>query len=160
MTSGAVRKLPEYILVIDPGLITGLAWLAHGLEFWADEFAFMEAGTNIEQVCQTYGSQLVVLWERFDIRPRTPPQNAADAIEMIGVTRRAATRALCRVLTPAGQHTPKPHERRILQALGWWVPAKNDAQSAACHLLNWLLREQIAPPHIMAAVHNETGEGQ
>lgn len=154
-----MSHLPVAVMWVDPGLDTGVAVLQGTHNFWADEFRFMEAGTQIETWCNYYGAHLAVGWERFDIRPRTPPQNAADAIEMIGVTRRAATRALCRVLTPAGQHTPKPHERRILQALGWWVPAKNDAQSAACHLLNWLLREQIAPPHIMAAVHNETGEG-
>lgn len=155
-----MRHLPVSALWVDPGLDTGLAWLQGERMFWAGEFRFMQAGTEIERICNHYGPHLAVGWERFDIRPKTPPQNAADAIEMIGVTRRIATRALCQILTPASQHTPGPQERKILAALGWWVAGKNDAQSAACHMLRWMLREHIAPPYVMAAVHEITGEGQ
>lgn len=153
-----MRHLPVAVMWVDPGQMTGVAVLLHGNYFWASEAGFMEAGSHIESWCNNYGPQLAVGWERFTIQPRTPPQNAADAIEMIGVTRRIATRACCQILPPAQQHTPKPAERRILQALGWWVPGKNDAQSAAWHLVAWMLREKIAPPHVMAAVLAEREE--
>lgn len=154
-----MRHLPVAVMWVDPGLDTGLAVLQGDVNFWADEFRFMQAGTQIETWCSYYGAHLYVGWERFRIHPRTPPQDAADAIEMIGVTRRVATRALCKILTPAEQHTPKPAERRALQQLGWWVTGKNDAQSAACHMLRWILRDvSNPPPHIIAAVQS-TGEG-
>lgn len=152
---GETVRLPPAVLWADPGMMTGVALLNRDRMFWADEFGFMEAGTRIEQLCNYYGPVLAVGWERYDIRPKTPAADAHHAIEMIGVIRRIATRACCQLLPPAQQHTPKGAERRILQALGWWVPAKNDAQSAAWHMVAWLLREGIAPPHVMAAVHAE-----
>jgi hypothetical protein len=149
-----MNHLPVAVLWVDPGLDTGLALLQGEREFWAAEFRFMEAGSMIESVCQHYGQHLAIGWERYDVNVRMPQTNAADALEMIGVTRRIATRACCQILPPAQQHTPKPPERKALQALGWWVPAKNDAQSAACHMLRWLLREGIAPPYVVEAVQN------
>jgi hypothetical protein len=141
--------------------MTGLAVLINGdhaeHSFWADEFRFMKAGTVIESLADTYTNQLAVGWERYDIRPGSPTKDAANAIEMIGVTRWIATRECCQILPPAPQHTPKPAEREVLQALGWWVPAKNDAQSAAWHLVAWMLREKIAPPYVMAAIEKTGG---
>ena len=153
--------LPPVVLWIDPGLMTGLAWLwaaPGGYEFHADEFGFMEAGTSIESTCMTYGQNLWVGWERYTIDQRRPQTNAADAIEMIGVARRLATTHLCRILTPGQQHTPKPFDRERLQALGWWVPAKKDAQSAACHMMLWLLRTGQMPPRQRAVLDEITGK--
>lgn len=151
-------KLPPAVAWVDPGLDTGIAVLMNGDQWWCDEFRFMEAGTVIESLCSFYGAQLAIGWERFDIRPKTPAIDAHHAIEMIGVTRRIATRQLCQILTPANQHTPKGAERKILQQLGWWLPNKNDAQSAAWHLVSWMLREHSAPPFVMEAVHaNQKG---
>jgi hypothetical protein len=153
-----MRHLPVAVMWVDPGLMTGIALLEDGWKFWPYEYGFMEAGTIIESAAAAYGPTLAVGWEAFSIRPKTPAADAHHAIEMIGVTRRIATRACCQILPPAQPHTPKTAERRILQALGWWTAGKNDAQSAAWHMVAWLLREGIAPPHVMAAVLGEREE--
>jgi hypothetical protein len=152
------KCLPPAVLWVDPGLDTGLALLQNGSQpppgnsWWCDEFRFMEAGTYVESICQHYRGELAVGWESFDIRPRTPPVDAHHAIEMIGVIRRISTRSCCQLLTPAKQEQRKTATRGMLTQLGWWVKGKDDAQSAAQHLLAWMLRENIAPPYVMAAV--------
>jgi hypothetical protein len=139
--------IPEAILFIDPGDDTGLAWLwKHGTAFHAGEFKFFEAGDHIEDTCEQWGERLAVGWERYDIRTRLPQTHAYDAIGIIAVTRRAVRRSGCQALPPAQQHTPTTSERRELEAVGWWTPGKNDAQSAACHLLRWLRRSGNLPP--------------
>jgi hypothetical protein len=148
--------IPEAVLWIDPGDDTGLAWLLdHGTAFYAWEFKFFEAGDQIEATCQQHGPRLAVGWERYDIRTRLPQTHAYDAIGIIAVTRRAVRRYGCQVLDPAQQHTPTPAEHRELEAIGWWVKGRNDAQSAAGHLLAWLRRSHNLPPRereILSAV--------
>jgi hypothetical protein len=149
--------LPPCVLWIDPGLVTGLAWLLDGWQFHTGEYGFMEAGTRIENTCTMYGSSCWVGWERFTIGPRTPPLDAHHAIEMIGVARRYATRYGCRILTEAQQRTPKPLDQRRLKALGWWLPGKKDSQSASNHLLSWLLKQGEVPPRERAILDSLTG---
>src|SRR5690348_11018750 len=115
--------LPPVVLWIDPGLVTGLAWLSNrGQNFVAHECGFMEAATRIEYSCQVFNQELWIGWERFTVHPHTPPIDAHHAIEMIGVTRLFAQRYACRILSPAQQATPKPFEQRQLKQLGWWLP--------------------------------------
>lgn len=137
--------LPPAVLWADPGMMSGLACLLRG-RFYADEFRFIEAGDMVSAFCQNWGSQGWVGWETYNISARLPQQDAHYAIEMIGVIRREATLAGCRILTPAAPADRKLATTAMLQAIGWWVPAKDDAQSAAQHLLSWLHREHEVPP--------------
>lgn len=138
--------LPPAVMWIDPGMDTGLAVLLKGRDFYADEFRFMEAAGAISYTCQVYREQLWIGWERYDIDRRLPQQDAHHATEMIGVARREAMENGCRILAPSQQHTPTALDRQRLQAIGWWRPGKDDAQSAACHLLAYLLRTNEVPP--------------
>ena len=40
----------------------------------------------------------------------------------------------------------------MLKALGWWAPGLDDAQSAACHMLRWMMAGNMAPPDVRAVV--------
>lgn len=152
--------LPPMVLWIDPGLMTGLAWLwgdpGQGWQFEAGEYEFEQAGHLIHSTA-AHGDLCWIGWERYDINTRLPQTDAHHAIEMIGVARYAARSRRCRVLTAAQQHTPKPLDRQRLQALGWWRPGKDDAQSAACHMLNWLLRANEVPPNVQAVLDSLKG---
>jgi hypothetical protein len=133
---------------VDPGGMTGIALLVRwGIEL--DEYDFMSACTRIENVCQAYGGRLAIGWERFDINAETHKKTRAgvhDALHVIGVVRYLALKYGCRAMLPAQQHTPTPDDRRKLQALGWWVPGKDDAQSAAAHMLRYLEQENELTP--------------
>jgi hypothetical protein len=149
--------LPPALLWVDPGGMTGLARLrtAPAFEttrvmpvfFEADEFAFTAACLRIENMCEDYRGRLWLGWERFDITSNTHKlTRQSDALHVIGVCRFLAQKYGVRVLEPAQQMTPTKAEQEKLKALGWWVPGKDDAQSASAHLLRYLVRERELPP--------------
>jgi hypothetical protein len=139
--------IPVCVLWIDPGGMTGLASLGHmGTRFHADEYPFREACDRVYGFCSYWKSALAIGWERFTITSQTHKKSPQpEALEVIGVARWLAMSWGCQILTPAQQHTPGTADREQLQAIGWWVPGKDDAQSAACHMLRWLLATQNLP---------------
>lgn len=154
--------LPPAVLWIDPGQMTGIATLLSNDASWgtmvlkgtepsfaADEFPFAAACPEIEGLCRRYGQTLAIGWERFDINDRTHKKTQAgikDALHVIGVCRYLTGKYNCRFLGEAQQHTPDSTDRQRLQLLGWWRPGKDDAQSAAAHMLRWLIRENELHP--------------
>jgi hypothetical protein len=138
--------LPPTVLWVDPGKITGIACLADG-QFSANELPFLPACETIEGICRCYGSKLAIGWERFTITRNThklTPQ--PDAMHVIGVCRYLSAAYLCRVLPEAQQATPSPLEQAQLRALGWWEAGQDDSQSAAAHMLRWLVACNELPP--------------
>jgi hypothetical protein len=151
------------VLWIDPGKITGIAlWVVRdGGGFFCDEMDFDNAAHAIEATCERYGRELDVGWEHFAIFPKTPPADAHHAIEMIGVARRAQRRNGCRNVGPAQPEQRKSATMARLKAIGWWVPGKDDAQSAAQHLLAWMERTGCVPDEqavTLAALRSRSGD--
>lgn len=154
--------LPPAVLWADPGKMTGVAVLSSNDASWgtmflkgtepsfaANEFPFRPACDEIEAFCRRYGASLAIGWERFDINADTHKktrEGITDALHMIGVLRYLTGHYRCRFLGEAQQHTPDAIEKRHLARLGWWRPGKDDAQSAACHMLRWLIRENELTP--------------
>jgi hypothetical protein len=116
--------------------------------FSALEAPFIQAGNHIESVCRTWNGNAWVGWEHYNIRPKSPPTDAHYAIEMIGVCRRVATLHRSVILPRAEQEQRKVATREMLEHLGWWVPGKDDAQSAAQHLLAWMMRSGNLPDDV------------
>jgi len=141
---------------VDPGKMTGIAlYTKFNQQFEVDEYPFQRAGEILWQRMMQYRSSLLVGWERFDIRPDThklTPQ--PDAIEIIGVTRFLAGVFNCRTTTPANPMSPDAYQQAHLKALGWWVPGKDDAQSAANHMLAWMLKSNELPPRLREKIRN------
>lgn len=162
--------LPPAVLWADPGKMTGLALLVTQPwhpnlpsrvlpQFGARELAFGPACKEIEQVCAAWTNRLAIGWERFDINAQTHKktrEGITDALHMIGVCRHLTAKYGCRFLGEAQQHTPDATDRKRLQSLGWWEPGKDDAQSAAAHMLNWLMRENELTPAWWSAVYGES----
>ncbi len=143
--------LPPALMAIDPGKQTGMAVLftppGSWGRFYCGEWPFDEFCNESETICLAYGDELAVLWERFTITRNThklTPQ--PDAMHVIGVCRYLAARYGCRVLPEAQQATPSPPEQAQLKALGWWEAGKDDSQSAAAHLLRYLVASNELPP--------------
>lgn len=136
--------LPPVVLWCDPGGMTGIAIYSGG-HFAADEYAFQDACFLVDGWCMANGKGLWIGWERYAPIPGRPQKDAHTALEPIGVMRYLATLHGCRILPEAQQHTPDRADRERLQALGWWVPGKDDAQSAAAHMLRWMMREHLLP---------------
>lgn len=136
--------LPPAVLWMDPGGMSGIARYERGA-FSCGEYPFRQAGDLLYGMCQHWGPSLAIGWERYRALPGKPQANAADAIEPIGVARYFATAFSCAILPEAQQHTPDATDQQRLKALGWWIPGQDDSQSAACHLLLWLMREGRLP---------------
>jgi len=140
--------LPPCTLWVDPGGMTGCAWLwlaETGWAFFADEYAFLEAGQHIEDTARRYRTTLVLGIEGYHIRPDKPQTDAASAIEMIGVAKYHGLANGARIII-AEPRSPNESDQEKLRALGWWVPGKDDAQSAGCHMMRHLLRAGDLPP--------------
>ena len=145
--------LPPVVMWIDPGKSTGLAtYYSPQGNFYAQERDFTTAGRYIFASCLNYGPMLAIGWENYTVRPNEPQTNAHDALEMIGVARWCALDNKCILL---GE--PQPGDRKVatmamLKALGWWREGQDDAQSAAQHLLAWMLRSNSVPPREAAVI--------
>lgn len=160
--------LPPALLWIDPGKMTGVANLTidsgyGSLAFSVDEYDFQAAGYMIEGTCIYWKRNLAIGWERFTITGQTHKKTRQpEAMEVIGVARYVSHKYGCQVLEPAQQHTPDVNDQARLRALGWWKPGKDDAQSAAAHMLNYLLRTGTLPAREAAILRQlrEQGDGQ
>jgi hypothetical protein len=150
--------LPPAVMWVDPGLMTGIAmYTKFDEKLDVDEYPFQRAGEVLWNRMMHYRSSLTVGWERFIIMPDThklTPQ--PEAIEIIGVTKFLAGVFNCRTMTPANPMSPDVEAQRRLKALGWWLPGKNDAQSAANHMLAWMLKANELPPRMREMIRNVT----
>ena len=150
--------MPPVVAWVDPGKMTGIARLWRD-NFLAEELPFDQAAWSLENLCGSCGPVLAIGYERYKIIPGVPQNHAHEAIEMIGVVKSAALRHGCRLLPPAwpgDRHTGSPD---ALRQLGWWVPGCDDAQSAAQHLLAWLLRTGNLPPFVAEVIGTVGGPG-
>lgn len=149
---------PPHMLWVDPGKMTGLAYLNQDGGFGAREFPFWPACKEIEVLAARHTVELAIGWERFDINADTHKktrEGITDALHMIGVCRFLTARYSLRFLGEAQQHTPDADEKRQLITLGWWRPGMDDAQSAACHMLRWLARTQNLTPAQREVVYSQ-----
>lgn len=136
------------MLWVDPGEVTGLArYEVHRRGFAAAEYPAEQAWDAIEAMAIGWPRVLAIGWERYTILPGTHKLTAQPAaLETIGVCKFLARKYHCQVLPAAQQHTPDAVDQERLRRLGWWAPGKDDAQSAAYHMLGWLLRTGELPP--------------
>ncbi len=148
--------LPPAVMWIDPGGMTGLATLMDGRFFWANEFPPQQAGDLIASFCEHSNHGGMIGWERFHIGPQThklTQEPVHQTIEMIGVARYLAIASHVRILTPAAPDDRKPASPAMLRSLGLWPSGKDDAQSAAQHLVAWCLRSGNLPTSWRATLH-------
>jgi len=140
--------LPPAVMWVDPGGMTGLAVLTQGRDFWAEEFPPQLAGSTIAKFCEQWNYGGLIGWERFHIGPQThklTQEPVHQAIEMIGVCRYLANASRVQIATPAAPDDRKPASQLMLRKLGIWPVGKDDAQSAAQHLVAWCLRTGNLP---------------
>lgn len=139
---------PPYLVWVDPGGMTGIASLVRGT-FHVDEYPFDEACDQLTSMADWTGRHLHLGYEKFTILPSThklSPQ--PEAYELPGVIKYLAHKYRCVLLKPAMPSERNTASAAELAALGWWLPGKNDAQSASQHLLSYLKRENCVPPEL------------
>ncbi len=141
----------DFVLAIDPGKVTGLAFLqVLDLEsFSMSELEFLKTGTVIMNTCEQYRDRLDVVCERFTIGPRTVRNTQAPwSLEVIGLARYCCQLYTGQDLTLYEQKPPFSTDER-LKALGWYRPSKDGhGNDAARQLLRHLVTSGFRDPRL------------
>lgn len=149
---------PAIITWVDPGLTTGIAsWYPATSEFYSTQvFGILEAAFQIRDtltVSSDAGTSPVVGWEDFVIRPGSSHLDLdTSALELIGAMKVMAADLGATVLCPQ-QPADRSLGEKHLKTLGWNRPSReDDANSAAAHLLSYLLSHRLLPVSLMKKI--------
>lgn len=133
---------PDVVMWLDPGLTTGWAMLANGVEFSSDQCGFYPLGELVESYGRVYRRRMAISWERYIVTSGgSRTGTAAPSLETIGMVRWLCLSHDIMLLRPMPSSTRKLGSEEKLKQLGWYVPGKRHANDAAMHMLSWLLRE-------------------
>lgn len=126
------------VLFADPGGTTGLAayFFDKGSgEFWCGQYGFAETGRTVEMLCEEYGADLSLGYERFTILPGAGSvKHDGSALMVIGMLRWLSLRH-----GTVSLPSQAPSDRRLglkhLRTVGWYKPGLEHARDASAHLL-------------------------
>lgn len=145
----AKHQMPEFLLSIDPGKMTGIALIdCTGDEpviLWSTETEYDDTGDLINKTLYEYqGRRIRIVYERFIVTPMTAKNSVADwSLELIGVIKYLAhAYKLSEPLVPqmsskAKKFCPNPR----LKAVGFWHRggaghARDALRHAVTHLVD------------------------
>jgi hypothetical protein len=151
---------PSFFMWIDPGLTTGWAmWYPATYHFYSGNVTgLIPAAAHVQNALRLPSRRAAIGWEPFAIRPGSS-RLALDttALEVIGAVKWIAYALNATVLPPS-----QPSDRKLgelhLRTLGWHRPGPDHADSAASHLLSYLLRERLLPADLLAKITRKQEE--
>jgi hypothetical protein len=144
-----------YTVWLDPGLVTGWAtWDAVTAQFYSGQQAGMieAAATVRDLLLAAPRGHSAIGWEAFTVRPGSSRLSLdLTAIEVIGATRWIAADLSATVLRPS-QPADRMLGQKNLRAVGWHQAGPDHADSAASHLLAYLIRERQLPAGFLSRI--------
>jgi hypothetical protein len=142
-----LRPLPEVLVWLDPGKLTGWAMLEHGESFLSGQGDFAEVDDLVNTWVFNLGSHLWLGWEMYVVTGGGGRFGSPEySLEMIGAVKSACRRYRVTTLPPQPSAARKLGDDDKLRRLGWYRPGQRHANDAANHLLAYLLRENLLPP--------------
>jgi len=136
------RRSRDFILAIDPGMTTGLAFLRRADlgSFQSVQLPWQETCAMIRNTCEYHRDHLDVVAERFTISIKTAKIAPAPwSLEVIGVARYFSQLCTGQDLTLYEQKPPFATDDR-LKIMGWYRPSHGGHMNdAARQLLNHLV---------------------
>lgn len=142
-------NVSRLIIGVDPGKVTGLAWLIDDV-FMSSEYSSMNACTTIDSLIRVYGEQdaVIIAVERYNITQQTTKLTRQyDALEVIGVCRWIACLHDAQFLLQSASGAQRCGNRDVLRTLGWWKPGGDHLNKAAAQVA---LAYQKIYPHEFA----------
>ena len=134
-------------LAIDPGLATGVAWLAFTQQprFHSDIIHdWYDVPDLVERTIEKYGDELQLIIERIEIRKNTHQlSNQEEPRDIIGAVKFLARRhGIPLEIQTAGlmksfNHKPSNHAK--IKKLGWYKPGEGPDNDASGHLVSYLV---------------------
>lgn len=148
--------LPDVVMWLDPGLMTGWSMLMYGKDFDSGQCQFIDVGELVQQYGRTYQNSMSVGWERYIVtsggaRTGTPE----PSLETIGMVRWLCYENNVTVLNPVPSAMRMLGSKDKLKTLGWFKPGKQHANDASMHLLSWMLRERNLPSSLSSQLFTE-----
>jgi hypothetical protein len=145
------------VIWVDPGAPSGYAVVdPRDWHFQSGELHMLALGEVLRRRC--HSSPVSALgWEAFTIRPGTSRITTdTSAPETIGMLRWLAYYYNIPVL-PAQNPDAMVLGQLHLKAVGWYNPGLGDANSAAGHLLAYLLKNHLLPQHLLEKITAQLG---
>lgn len=123
------------IIGVDPGKMTGLAWLIDDT-FKSTDLAVLNACTVMDMLLREYeGCPIIIAVERYSITQQTSRLTRQyDALEVIGVCRWFAHSHDAQFLLQSAAAAQRCGNRDVLRALGWWKPGGDHLNKAAAQV--------------------------
>ena len=149
---------PPFLLVIDPGRTTGIAFIdqkdySNPVILWSDELDFMGTCNRVNSTLMTHRENVQVLMERFTITPQTGKNGpgALDAIGIIGVVRYLATAyGAPEIEYQSPQQAKQFCDNTRLRAVGFWHRGgAGHARDALRHGVTYLVRQGWRPADLL-----------
>lgn len=140
---------PTFIVWLDPGKTTGLAWYDIDADrFGSGQYDEHELAQVMDSLTTAHRERIAIGWELYIQTPRS------KGVSKYSVGEIAKLKALCRK-----QQIPElkgqPSSARNLQStviflrrLGWYRPGLGHANDAAAHLFRWLIKQHPIPENI------------
>ena len=142
--------LPAQTIWLDPGQVTGWAYLTDHYKFHSGQNNFMSLGTQLEMACSIHGESLWIGWESFVINPATASKHGSEwPLQVIGVARYLAEKYECTMLPPRAPATRELGSLQKLKRLGWYTPGQPHANDAASHLLAYMISSHALPQNLL-----------
>lgn len=140
---------PSFVVWLDPGRTTGLAWYDITADrFGSGEYDSGELADVLDALTTAHTGRIAIGWELYLQTPRSKGTASFSLGEI------AKVRALCEergVPVLKGQPSSARSLRStvvFLRRLGWYRPGLGHANDAACHLFRQLIRMRPIPENI------------
>ena len=147
---------PSLTVWLDPGKVTGWAtWRPADDQFLSGQVTgLLEAANRVRDIIGmvSAGNLVAIGWEAFTIRPGSAHLDLdTTALEVIGAVQWIAAEAKATVLKPQ-QPSDRTLGQKHLATLGWHRPGPDHADSAASHLLSYLITTRQLPAELLAKI--------
>lgn len=151
-----MSDVERLLIGVDPGLMTGVAWLLDDDTFESCDLPALDACDRIARLFSDHwngGDQddcrpIVIAVERYSITQQTVKLTRQyDALEVIGVCRWIARYHGASFLLQGASAAQRVGNRDVLRTLGWWKPGGDHLNKAAAQVA---LAYQQTFPHEFA----------
>lgn len=135
MVTSSVLVSHRLIIGVDPGKMTGLAWLVDNT-FRSTDLTALDACTMIDTLMTQHSDRpTIITAERYTITTNTAKLTRQyDALEVIGVCRWLAHMRRAQFELQAASAAQRCGNRDVLSALGWWGRGFDHRNKAAAQV--------------------------
>lgn len=141
-----MTRTRQYVLAVDPGKTTGLAWWLDGRDPYVEEAEMIPLLSGVETSLMSRRGTLIVC-ERYVIGPQTLRKSRQTwSLEIIGALRYLAAKWGAEFVLQDAAGAKRLVPDRALKALGWWAVGKEHGRDALRHLAFRLLQDGRLDP--------------